>query len=358
MSDVYQRLAEKLNELPHGFPATESGVELKILRKIFTPEEAEMTLKLRPIPESAEAVAQRLGIPLAEMQDILDDLVLKGQIGSSKMYGQQVYMMVPFVIGIYEFQLDRMDKEFADMMAEYGPSLMGVLGKFAPALTRVIPINAQIEAKHQVHRYEDLKTTLEHAKSFQLMECICRKERALHGEPCKHPTEVCLGFSEHEGAFEKNPRGRTISKEEALKVIALADEEGLVHATFNVKSGQVFVCNCCSCCCGILRSIKYLNAPHVMAASNFRASIDQESCAACGVCATERCPVDAIVEDNGSYRVLSERCIGCGVCTPTCPTESIQLVRKPETEQDEPPENLPEWYVRRADSRGIKMVVD
>lgn len=358
MDDVYQRLAKKLDQLPHGFPATGSGIELKILRKIFSPEEAEMTLKLRPIPETVDAISQRLGISVPEMQATLDNLCVKGQIGSVKMYGQQMYMMVPYVIGIYEFQLDRMDKEFADMMAEYAPALMGTLGNFQPALARVIPINAQIEGKHQVYRYEDLRTLLEGSQSFQLMECICRKERALHGEPCKHPTEVCLGFSEHEGAFDKSPLGRKISKDEAQTVIDLAEAEGLVHATFNVKSGQFFVCNCCSCCCGMLRSIKYLNAPHIMAASNFVASVNQETCAACGVCADERCPMDAIVQENGAYRVLPDKCLGCGVCTPTCPTESITLVRKPEAEQDDPPENLPEWYLKRADSRGIKMLLD
>ena len=70
MTDVYQRLAKKLDELPNGFPSTESGVELKILRKIFTPEEAEMTLKMRPIPETVEAIAERLGKSVDEMQAI------------------------------------------------------------------------------------------------------------------------------------------------------------------------------------------------------------------------------------------------------------------------------------------------
>ncbi|GAB4349773.1 MAG: 4Fe-4S binding protein [Candidatus Abyssubacteria bacterium] len=358
MTDVYKRLAKRLDELPNGFPPTESGVELKILEKIFTPEEAEMALKMRPIPETVETVAERLGIPVAEMQKILDKMVEKGQIGSFKMFGQQMYMLFPFVIGIYEFQLNRMDKEMTELFEEYAPLLVKTVGAFEPAPARVVPVSTQIKADLHVHRYEDMRRMIEEAKSFDLMECICKKERALEGHPCKYTTQVCLAFSAEENAFERYPKGKSISREEALKVMEKAEEEGLVHCTYNVEEGQVFVCNCCPCCCGILRGIKEFNAPYVLAKSNFVAVIDQDTCAACGVCADERCPMNAIVEEDGAYRVLAERCIGCGVCAPTCPTESITLVRKPESEQDQPPSNLMEWNLKRAQSRGIEIKIE
>lgn len=358
MTDVYKRLAKKLDELPNGYPATESGVELKILEHIFTPEEAEMALKMRPMPETLETVAERLGKPVAEMEAILDNMAEKGQVGSFKMFGQQMYMLFPFVIGIYEFQLNRMDEELSRLFEEYAPHLVGTVGGFEPAVTRVVPVSTQIDADLQVHRHEDMRRMIEEATSFDLMDCICKKERALEGSPCKHTLQVCLAFSNEEDAFEKYPKGRSITKEEALKVIADAEEDGLVHCTYNVEDGQAFVCNCCPCCCGILRGVKEFNAPHLLAKSYFTASIDQESCAACGVCADERCPMDAIVEEDGAYRVLAERCIGCGVCAPTCPTESIKLVRKPEAEQDSPPSNLIEWNLQRAASRGIEIKID
>ena len=87
MTDVYERLAKKLDDLPNGFPATESGVELKILQKIFTPEEAEMTLQMRPMPETVEAVAERIGKPVDEMQEILDHMVTRGLIASARVAG-------------------------------------------------------------------------------------------------------------------------------------------------------------------------------------------------------------------------------------------------------------------------------
>ena len=139
MTDVYKELARKLDALPQGYPATESGIELRILEKIFSPEEAEMALKIKPIPETVEAIAQRLGKPVPEMQAILDDMVGKGQIGSFKFFGKQVYMFFPFVIGVYEFQLDRMDKELTEMFEEYAPQLLKEFGGYAPASARVVP---------------------------------------------------------------------------------------------------------------------------------------------------------------------------------------------------------------------------
>jgi electron transport complex protein RnfB len=167
-----------------------------------------------------------------------------------------------------------------------------------------------------------------------------------------------LSFSSEEGAFDRYPLGRVITKEEALQVVAKAEEEGLVHHTYNVKSDHHFICNCCSCCCGIIRGMKEFHAPYMIAKSNYVAMIDQDSCEACGVCADERCPVEAIEEVDGTYAVKPERCIGCGVCTTGCPTESISLIRKPESSWDEPPSNLIEWYMKRSASRGIPMALD
>lgn len=357
-ADVYQRLARKLDELPSGFPATESGVELKILQKIFTPEDAEMALKIRPVPETAEAIAERLGEPVSEMKTTLDNMAAKGQIGCFKMAGQQMYMLFPFVIGIYEFQLNRIDKELADLFEEYVPSLFRTVGGYEPAFARVVPVNTTINADLQVHRYEDMRRVIEEAKSFRVQECICRKERALEGHPCEHTLENCLGFSNEENAFDNLPlqRGKIISKEDALKVLSDAEEEGLVHCTYNVEEGQVFVCNCCPCSCGILRGVKEHKAPYMLAKSNFVAQIDQESCESCGVCKEERCPMDAIVEEEDVYSVQAERCIGCGVCAVSCPTEAISLIQRPEP--DIPPANLLDWRVKRAASRGIEIKVD
>ena len=42
MVAVYERLRDRLDQFPQGFPRSKSGVELKILQDIFTPGEAEI----------------------------------------------------------------------------------------------------------------------------------------------------------------------------------------------------------------------------------------------------------------------------------------------------------------------------
>ena len=357
MTDVYKQLAEKLDQLPQGYPATDSGVELKILRKIFSPEDAEMALKLKYFPETADTIGERLAKPVDEIRTTLDTMAEKGQIGSSKMNGNQVYMLAPFVVGIYEYQLHRLDKELVDLFEKYLPVLSKTLGGYKPAVARTIPINMNLKKDYQIQPYENLAGMLENAKSFRVMDCVCRKEKEILGEPCEHSLEVCLSFSKEDGAYDYFSRGgRIISKDEAFNVIAKAEEEGLIHNVFyNTKDGHGAVCNCCSCCCGVIRAAKEYGAAHTLAKSNFIAVIDPDECTACGVCADERCQMGAISEGENTYQVENELCIGCGVCTITCPTDAISLIERPKSEQELPPDDFVDWSIKRAANRGIKL---
>jgi Fe-S-cluster-containing hydrogenase component 2 len=351
MDDVYQRLAAKLDRLPHGYPRTESGVELRILAKIFSPEDAAMALDLLPIPETVTAIARRLGLEPKTLQQVLDRMVARGQIATSRYRGEHVYMLAPFVIGIYEFQVPHMDAELAEMFEEYAPALLKTVGGANPALARVVPVNAHIEARAEVLRHENVRAMIDGARSFRLMECICRKEQAALGKPCSHTLETCLAFSREADAYERFPYGRTISREEALAVLDLAEREGLVHCTYNFRREQMFVCNCCSCCCGFLRGVKEFGAPNLLLHSNFVAAIGAEDCTACAACADGRCPMEAISERDGLYAVDAERCIGCGACTVVCPTDAITLVPRPRSERTTPPKDIVAWAFSRATHR-------
>jgi Pyruvate/2-oxoacid:ferredoxin oxidoreductase delta subunit len=352
MDDIYRRLARRLDELPHGFPATESGVELRILAKIFSPEDARLALELRPIPERADTIAKRLRRPEGEMRATLEAMALKGQIAAFPLHGVRVYVLMPFIVGIYEFQVDRMDAELAEMFEEYAPTLVNTIGGKAPALARVVPVNVPIKARAEVLRYENVRDLLASARSFRLMECLCRKERAALGDPCSHTLETCMAFSPEPGAYDDFPLGgRTITREEAFAVLDRSEQEGLVHCTYNFQHQQMFVCNCCSCCCGFLRGVKEFGAPHLLVRSNYVATVDAEACSACGACTDERCPMDAMTEADGAFRVDDVRCIGCGVCSVVCPTDAIALVPRPLSERTVPPKDIVAWSFRRAVSR-------
>ncbi len=347
--DVYERLARRLDEFPQGFPATPSGVELRILRKIFSPEDAQLALKLRMVPETASAIGRRLRLPTREARATLDRMAGRGQIYSFRMRGVQRYMLAPFVVGIWEFQLPHLDAELASLFEEYAPTLLATLGGAPPAVARVVPVNKSLPARAEVLRWESVADLISSARSFRVMECICRKEQAALGHPCSHPLETCLAFSPEENAYDEFPTwGRTITREQALAILTRAEQEGLVHCTYNLQRQNMFVCNCCSCCCGFLRSLREFSAPHLLLRSNYVAVIDRERCAVCGYCLDSRCPVAAMAEQDGAVHVLPERCIGCGVCTVDCPGDAVSMALRPAEEASVPPRDLVSWSFSRA----------
>lgn len=351
--DVYQRLAQRLDDLPNGFPRTESGVELSVLRKIFTEDEAEITCNLKLLPETPRQIAERLGRDAATFGGTLEKMVERGEIGAVGPLGDRKYHMMPFIIGVYEFQLNRMDRELVELMEDYiNQGLFEAIGASPPSFMHTIPVERSIDVQLKVHPFENVRQLMDKAKVFSTHDCICRKDQELLGNRCGKPQGNCISFSTNEHAFDINYRGRMVSRTEAELIMKEAAEAGLVHATMNITDETYHFCNCCACCCGLLRGVRVHNAPGMLAKSNFWASIDSDTCAACGVCADERCPMEAILDKDDYYEVNRDRCIGCGVCVITCPTESISMVRKPEEQCIQPPQNMVGWMIARSQSTG------
>ena len=57
--EVYRELQKHIDKMPVGFPSTKSGVEIRILKHLFTPEEAKIALNLSALPESLERIHRR-----------------------------------------------------------------------------------------------------------------------------------------------------------------------------------------------------------------------------------------------------------------------------------------------------------
>ena len=59
---MYKKLAEKLDLTPNRYPKTESGVEVRLLEKIFSPDEAALGAEMFFDKEPAGVIASRVGI--------------------------------------------------------------------------------------------------------------------------------------------------------------------------------------------------------------------------------------------------------------------------------------------------------
>jgi ferredoxin len=325
--DVYQQLARHLDQLPAGFPPTDSGVELRLLRHLFSPEEAAFAIHLTLIPEEARVVARRAGIRVKEAARRLEAMARKGLVFRIEATsGRPVYMAAQYAIGIWEFQVNRLTPALVRDMAAYIPSLKDTAWK-RPQL-RTIPIGQSLHHELVVLPHEKAEALIDHHEKFAVNPCICRRERRLVGEGCGKPEDVCLTFGIVAEFMVRNGCGRASDKQEVLEIIRCADESGLVLQPGNARE-VLYLCCCCGCCCAALRTIKRLPTPTDWVTSPFLVAFNRETCEGCGVC-LERCPMEAIRQVDGQITVDSDRCIGCGLCVSTCPSGSLSLKRQPE----------------------------
>jgi electron transport complex protein RnfB len=346
---IFRKLAKHLDNLPGGFPPTESGVEMRILRRLFRPEEAELATHLTLIPEEARVIARRAKMPVSDAAARLDEMARKGlvfNIASNKRAA--LYMAAQFVIGIWEYHVNDLDPELIRDMNEYLPALVAPWEK-SPQL-RTIPVGRSITAEMNVLPYEMAERLISEQKHFLVAPCICRKEHKMVGKGCDKPEESCLVLGWGVDYYRRNGIGRVITKEETLEILKRADEAGLVLQPSNAKK-IVNICCCCGCCCQVLKNVKQHPRPASLVSSPFVVAHNTETCKSCGKC-IPRCQMEALYLDGDRVVLQSERCIGCGLCVSTCPTRSLTLVRKPETEQPEVPRDIVEASLKLARSRG------
>jgi electron transport complex protein RnfB len=330
--DPYERLRELMNEFPIGFPKTESGVEIKILRRLFTEEEVEIAVLLSPIPEEASRIAARAGRDEAKLTEKLERMADKGLIFRMRREGKTLFNMAAFMIGLYEYSVKRIDEELAGLFKEYYEAAM--VDELASAKVpgfKVIPIAQHVAEDRVLQPFHKLEGKIREARRIAVTDCICRKEAQLLGHGCRYPVENCLSFGVAAEYYIDSGMGREIEAEEALRILKEADESGLVHAGANSKHLSN-ICNCCPCCCASLKAIvsagrekgSFYNAL-------YEAIIDEEECIACESC-LERCPVGAIrVEETAITD--RDKCLGCGLCASVCPSEAISLHLRPDRQE-------------------------
>ena len=348
--DVYSQLARHLDNLPAGFPATESGVELRILRRLFTPEEAAVALALRMMPEPTAKIAKRLQTKAQDLEPMLEKMSRKGLIFRSRKGDLTLFMAKQFVVGIWEYHVNDLDQELIKDVNEYVPFLMEkTWAEMETKQLRVIPIAESVPAEASIMPYEEAATIIQSQSKIVVAPCICRTEQKMMGEGCDSPMEACFIFGVAAFYYEENGLGRSISQEEALDLMQKGLDAGLVLQPSNSQK-SINICMCCGCCCQVLKNIKKMPQPSKMIASNYYSEVDGEQCVACGDC-LERCPMDAIEVDEIA-RINLDRCIGCGVCVPVCDYGALHLKQKDEASQTVPPETMVKTMMKMARERG------
>jgi Na+-translocating ferredoxin:NAD+ oxidoreductase subunit B len=349
INDWYERLAESLNKLPNSFPRTKSNIEITLLKKIFLPEEANLAGQLNISMETVDVIAKRTGLSYEETADRLKAMMERGFVWGDAEKG--VYRLAPFIVGIYESQLPRMDHELAHLVEEYFHQGGAEIMRPQPTIHRVIPAQSATKSEW-ILPYDKLRELLMSCNTFRVNNCICRTQQDLEGtRRCTFPLNVELIFYRGPESSEP-PVAPFITKDEALAILDKTEKTGLVHTTRNVAQGIFYICNCCGCCCGILRGINDFGIEKSVAAANYYSVIDPEKCTGCGTC-IKRCQMHAITSENEISVINRSKCIGCGLCVTGCKANVARLELKPVEERIEPPADYSTWEHDRLVNRGL-----
>jgi ferredoxin len=337
----YARLAEALDRLPGRFPRTPSGAEIPLLRRLFTDEQARLGAVMGRDQEEAVAIAARAGLPARAAAAALDEMADLGLVLACDAPDGWRYRLLQFIDGVFELNRDRFDAELAGLFEAYLHDGGARLLMGHPAYARVLP-GAGVSSAEWILPFDDVRAILEQAPHIVLVDCTCRLERELAGEPCEYPRHVCLDLLTDEPA---DSEGEVVSVERALRILEECEAAGLVHTVSNVQGGWSWLCNCCSCCCEWLRAYTEFRLDTAVV-RNYRAALDGGLCSGCDVC-VERCQVAAIASADPVVAVSRETCIGCGLCVSTCPTGALRLERLAEAEVTLPPRDAAEWEAER-----------
>ncbi len=351
--DLYKKLQKQLDTYSLGFPETKSGIEIDILKTLFSERDAELFVQMSPLLETPGSVAERLGKGEEEVAEHLENMALRGLLFRKRTDDTVKYGTIPFMHGLLEFQVKRFDRDMAEKFEQYfKEGFNRAIAENADHFMRVVPVNQSIEFEHHVSSFDDASELLRNATVIAVADCICRKEKETIDRGCGKPMETCFMFGSMARYYIDNNMGRKVDADEAIAILREAQDAGMVTqpATAQNPSGM---CSCCGDCCGVLMSIKRHPRPAELVYSNHVAVLNGDECTGCEAC-IDRCQMDALsMNSDGIAELDSSRCIGCGLCVTTCPSGALTLERKSEKERFPLPKSGGEQMLNLAKKRGV-----
>ena len=315
---LYQQLAEAVG-------AGESPIIPEIFKMLADENEARVLMAASP-PATVDDIAEKTGIPGNEVEKMMDPLFKKGLIFMSSKPGATRYYRVRSLLQFHDSSIltEGVSQAFFDLWKKYHETEFKAYHKSIESLldksaVRVIPVNATIESGTRIAPFEDIKRYVEEAQQLAVTKCTCR---VVDGS-CGKPIEVCIQINRAAEYALQRGTGRPLGKAEALDMLKMCGEEGLVHTVFNSRALGHVICNCCDDCCinwpGPRTSVVNFAAP-----SRFLAVVDQDLCSGCETC-IDRCYFEAVNMEDDLAQIVEDNCMGCGLCVITCPDEAIAL---------------------------------
>ncbi len=327
--ETYRALRDKINTIGMGITYAEQEEELEYLSLMFTPEDAKYFANVSIDYDLPENVAERMGIDAGTAADHLYEMSKRGLLYREKVDGVNMYKAIPLLHGIIEFNVNNHTPEQTKAWLKIAVGGGGMRTRYYgyEPLQRSMPIRPEAVKDGELLPEDDIRSVVRNAEKIAVANCVCSSFNIQGGGECRYPRERCLAINGWADYYVENEDGRYISNEEALAILDRSDELGLsVHCSNSHETEMI--CNCCTCCCGLIRAYKtFPDGDGVKGLSNYTLDIFDDKCIGCGIC-EQRCPMDAIKIEEGKLVYDAKMCNGCGLCVTKCPEKALILERK------------------------------
>lgn len=279
------------------------------------------------MPATVEKIAEKTGMSADAASEIIKSLFRKGVAFERVKDGVSTWQPPKNLIQFHDASIlwPEAPAEFLaawkEFMEEEFPAFMKMIASagLGPFM-RVVPVNRVIEGGAEVLPYEHAASMIRDAKTIAVTDCTCRKTM----KKCDAPLEACIQLDKGAEYSMKRGTGRSITKEEALKILDVSEAAGLIHVSENRSRIGNVLCNCCPCCCMALEPMITAGVRGFAAPSRYAAAVDASACNGCGIC-EDRCHFSAISMSDSVAAVDGALCIGCGLCCTWCEPCAISL---------------------------------
>lgn len=342
--DVYVKLCERLNQNAVKRPPLPSVINF--LREIFTEEQAAMAAQLPLGAHTLKSLAKQLNRNEAALENMLEAMADEGIMFAAKAAtGEMEYSLPPFAPGILELQylkgeetekakkrhalVSKMNEELGPMAEKLYQDVEEANKRIGNPGLRTLAVEEELPGNAAVATWERISEIMAKEKSFAVGTCTCRQDSKFEGNPCKvdgAPLEACVYFGKVADYIVDRNFGKRYTREELMALLKTCEQKGLIHNINNFMGDNIVLCNCCGCCCHIMKPMLKHRGLKMIAGSNFMAVVDPETCIGCGEC-VDLCQVNAIETANDIAQINADYCMGCGNCVSQCPSGSLALVR-------------------------------
>ncbi len=279
------------------------------------------------MPGTADELAGKTGLDAGEVERRARALFTRGAVFLAPKPQGLVFRAPRHLIQFHDASNQWTDapRDFQDlwkefMTEEYPPFLKLIIGGGFPPFMRVVPAMAAARGLADLQPADDLRAMIEGADDLAVCPCPCsRVERNCD------PSGRCLQVGKGARYVIERGTGERLTREQALDLLRAAEERGLIHTVENKQATGTVICNCCTCCCAIIKpGLDDPDCRPIITPSRFRPAVEAEACTGDGFC-HDVCPVGAVAVDGDLAVVDADRCLGCGLCLDACPAGALDF---------------------------------